>query len=264
MLIQNIKDEEINIDDNDINTNPTIESKPKDEVRDMRQDEVDDLLEKSAVQLQFSKLTEKFESDDSKEINKALKELANLSNTEFAAFKQYLENNNKNLDEVLTNIEKKADVKESRINTVYERYDEVEAWLNADDIEEIEEAEVVLHPSEIGKDRDEVAELRQERIDSLLEKRTTKRQFSRLETELKSSDKEELNKALKEVSKMPVEKFAAFKQYLEKSNTSLETILTLATAKSLTEEVNKDTIDKIKDKEAQAQDWLRALDVRKE
>ena len=230
----------------------------KEEVADARQDKVDSLLEKRTTQRKFDKFTDKLESGNKKDINKALKDLAKLPEAEFAAFVQYLGEQGKDLAAILETVEQIDGVSTVKIDKVIAKEDEAIAWLEADDIEESDGTKCPVCSGEAGKDRDEVADIRQERVDSLLEKRTTQRQFERVATDLESTDKKELNEILKELSKMPKEKLIAFQQYLEDQGKDLATILEAA---KQVDGVKERTIDKIEDKYADSQDWLEALDI---
>ncbi len=225
--------------------------KSPEEVAEMRQERVDTILEKNGTQRKFEKLATKLESDNKKDINNTLQDLTKLSDAEFAAFKQYLEGQNKNLEEILEDAEKIDGVSETKIDKTFAKMDTAQAWLEAYDIEQ------ALYLNEANAEKDEVAEIRQEKVEKFLETNTAQRQFGKLANLLTVTDTAEIDQGLKDLKKLSAEELAIFKQYLENHGTSLDEILDKAKANGADENV----IEKIKDKDADAKDWLEANDI---
>ncbi len=236
-------------------TTSPLQNLDQDDVSDARQDEVDKISKKHSTQRDCAKLETDLTSGDKEKINKALRELAGFSEAKFSAFQQYLEDKSTDLDTILAAAEKIDGVKSEKIDKVFDKCDKAEAWLNADDVEE------ALSMSEVGADADEVAEMRQEKVEDFAESHKAERSFKKLDEALATTDKDELNKALKDIRKFSNKEIMAFQQYLEAQGKDLETIL--ANVEKV-DGVKVSRIDDILDNYDNAQDWLDAIDIEEE
>ena len=223
-----------------------------DDIADARQDEVDKIGEKHRNQRNFDNFEADLNSGDEKKINKALSKLAKLPYGEFTALQQHLENKGVDLYAMLEGLESNPDVSTSKLDKVFDKYDASEIWLEAED------AELELLASEVGDDRYDIADFRQESVDFLLDRNTTQKRFEKLDKALATTDEKEINDALKTIKGFSKKEIMAFQQYLEGQGKDLETILAAAEGVA---GVTERTIDKIEDKYYDAQDWIEAFDI---
>jgi len=234
--------------------------KTKEEVSAARQKAVDNVLDSNEANVRFEMLAEKFEATDAESLEKALEDLQVYDNSYFAAFKQYLENNGKSLDDIIQKA-KDAGVEKDIIDNVRIQDAMVQDWLEAYGIEpaKVERTEFEDGLCPVHKTKEEVVDARQEAVEELLTSFETNKVFEMLLEKIETANAKELGNILSRgLANMDDVEFAAFKQYLERQGKSLYDILDNAKNAG----VNKDSINQVDLRYSQVLDWLEAYDIK--